>query len=306
MVDRRAHLIFNPAAGRGDSEAELTRIREKLEASGIRVSLHPTEPDVPIARTVRAALQSMEGGAGEERGGGEFFIAAGGDGTVSGVAGSLLDTGIPLGVIPQGTANSFARALEIPANVDGALEIIAGGRTRRVDAGRGSRGPMVLMAEIGLGASMVADARRADKDRFGPLAYLWTGAQHMGEQESFRARLDAEELETELELNALTVANVAPTTSLFAQGCGEVIPDDGSFEVTLSSGDEVGLGEVASLLASAIRKSASSADNILCFRSANLQVSTDPPQTVVIDGEKRGTTPVDFTCAPRVLDVLVP
>lgn len=62
-------------------------------------------------------------------------VAAGGDGTIGTTAGRLLGTGIPLGILPMGTSNDVARALEIPFDLSAAADAIAGGVPTRMDAG---------------------------------------------------------------------------------------------------------------------------------------------------------------------------
>lgn len=63
----------------------------------------------------------------------DVVVAAGGDGTVSSVAGALAGTGVPLGVLPLGTLNHFARDLEIPLDLTAAVGVVAGGTVRTVD-----------------------------------------------------------------------------------------------------------------------------------------------------------------------------
>jgi diacylglycerol kinase (ATP) len=99
-------------------------------------------------------------------------VVSGGDGTIAWVAERAGALGVPLAVIPGGTANDFARANGIPADVGAAVELAASGiRTRSLELGRLSTGrPFVNVASAGL--SSVA-GRRAQplKSRFGPLAY---------------------------------------------------------------------------------------------------------------------------------------
>src|SRR5690606_242827 len=65
----------------------------------------------------------------------DCVIVAGGDGSVNTALGALMETGLPLGVVPLGTASDFARTLGIPPDVGGACDVIAGGLAHRVDVG---------------------------------------------------------------------------------------------------------------------------------------------------------------------------
>ena len=119
-------VIINARSGAHDKEAAASRIREYLSSRGIvaRVQLIRTPADIPAAAE-RAA-----------RGDAEVVVAGGGDGTIAAVATGVIDTSKPLGVLPLGTFNYFARRIGVPLELDDALEVIAGGGvTRAVSVG---------------------------------------------------------------------------------------------------------------------------------------------------------------------------
>jgi diacylglycerol kinase family enzyme len=224
------------------------------------------------------------------------------------VAGAVIGTGIPLGVIPRGTANAFATALGLPSDIPGACATILAGHTHVVDAARCNDTPMILLAGLGFEAGMVDRATRELKNMLGPLAYVLAGAQQLVSQEPFRARLDIDGRITELQAAAITVANVAPRASVLAQGFGEVIPDDGLLEITIATPMSrlQALNALASLMASAVVRSPTNREDLLCLRANRITITTDPPQKLVIDGELIDADPVSFTCLPRALTVLAP
>jgi len=237
-----------------------------------------------------------------------MIVACGGDGTVSAVAGAVAGTGIPLGVIPRGTANAFAAALGIPTDPVAACDTILAGHTQVVDAARCNELPMTLLAGVGFEAGMVDRATRELKTFLGPLAYVLAGAQQLAAQQPFWARIEIDGAVTELQAAAITVANVAPATSVLAQGFGQVIPDDGLLEITIASPATrlQGLNALASLLASAVVQSPATHPDLVCLRARRITISTDPPQKLVIDGEMLEADPVSFTCLPGALTVFTP
>ena len=87
-------------------------------------------------------------------------IAAGGDGTVSAVASRLVGTGIPMGVLPLGTLNHFARDLGIPAELDAAIGVIAKGHAAAVDAGEVNGRIFINNSSLGLYPDIVLDRER--------------------------------------------------------------------------------------------------------------------------------------------------
>ncbi|AFY39213.1 putative lipid kinase [[Leptolyngbya] sp. PCC 7376] len=302
---REAYLIFNPVAGQGNPDQDLAQIRNILEP---QVNLHVifTKPDIdPVdqAKEAVAAIQKLQ--ANNDQG---CIIASGGDGTVSAIAGVTIETDIPLGVIPRGTANAFAVALGLPTNLKRACETIAAGNTRKVDAAYCNDIPMVLLAGVGFEAGMVNNANRELKNRLGSLAYILSGAQQFFTQEDFNATIELDGEVLDIKTGAVTVANAAPSTSVMAQGFGSVIPDDGLLEVTIPASNNLlqGLNSSLTLLASALVKTKVEDEALICIRTDRVKVTTDPPQQLVVDGEILEANPIEFTCVPKGLTVFTP
>ncbi|MEL6472237.1 MAG: methylglyoxal synthase [Cyanobacteria bacterium J06623_4] len=301
---RVAHLIFNPVSGQGNPNQDLKLIKQILEPQ-IQVNVICTTADTSPGQQAREAIAA----------GADLVIASGGDGTVSAVAEAVMQTDIPLGVIPRGTANAFSVALDIPTNLRAACETILAGTTKQVDVATCNGAPMVLLGGIGFEAETVERANREMKNRFGVLAYLLAGMQQIADQASFETEIEISEQISKFDCVAITVANAAPPTSIMAQGSGEVITDDGLLDVTigLSPGEAQGIaarlqgvGAIADLLTAALAKRPTQNEDILSLRVPSIKVTTVPPQKVVVDGEIIGTTPVEFQCIRQGLTVLAP
>jgi diacylglycerol kinase family enzyme len=147
------------------------------------------------------ARQAVADGAG-------LVFAAGGDGTVRACAQALAGTGIPLAIVPLGTANLTARALSLPGRIGPAIETGFRGRERRIDLasaelgeadqggsgtdGRGASGVLfAAMAGIGLDAAVVEAAHKEGKRRLGWVAYAVSGVTHLSlPAREFTVRLD--------------------------------------------------------------------------------------------------------------------
>lgn len=296
---RVAHLIFNPVAGQRDAEQDLLLIRELLEPH-FNLRIHQTTPEVNPKQLAQSAISNRA----------DLVIAAGGDGTVSAVAGALIGTGIPLGIIPRGTANAFAVALGIPRllAVRNACQVILAERAQMVDAAYCNNFPMILLAGIGYEAKVVENANRQLKDQWGTLAYLMAGWKTLDEQELFEIEIAADGTVYQFEAGAIAIANAAPPTSILAQGAGQVLLNDGLLDVTLVTAENKlqAVTTMLRLLGAAIAKSEVGQQNVIHGRTRRLKVTTNPPQKVVVDGELIGTTPVEVECIPSGLTVLVP
>lgn len=95
---------------------------------------------------------------------------------------------------------------------------------------------------------------------------------------------------------------------MLAQGPEAIIPDDGLLGVTFISPNTV-LDAIASafeLWKSAIEKKATDYPHIAYWETKKIKLVTDPPQTVVVDGDVFGITPITVECLPQVLNVIVP
>jgi diacylglycerol kinase family enzyme len=120
----RITVLLNAASGTGAAPAARAEIERLLAEAGhqARVELAAGE------RLPELARKAVEGGA-------DAVLAGGGDGTISGVAGALAGTEVPLGVLPLGTLNHFARDLGIPLGLADAIGVILAGVVTPIDVG---------------------------------------------------------------------------------------------------------------------------------------------------------------------------
>ena len=297
---RIAHLIFNPVSGQGNSEEELQFIQETL-GKQMQVQVHLTTPEVSAEMLARDAIAAQP----------DLIIASGGDGTVSAVAGELIGTDIPLGIIPRGTANAFAVAIGLPLGltpIRNTCEVILAGHTRKVDLALCNDKPLILLAGIGYEAETIERTDREAKRQWGPLAYVMSGWQQLSEQELFETEIEVEGSVKSFQAGAITIANAAPPTSVLAQGVGQVIFDDGLLDVTITTaeGRMQAVTAMAKMFGAALVKMDANQANTAHFGAKEIKVTTHPPQKVVLDGEVIGTTPIEVKCLPQGLTVFAP
>ena len=266
-----------------------------------------TQPNLDPAQQARELIQEIK--AFEKQGEGEsLIIASGGDGTVGAVASALAGSDIPLGIIPRGTANAFSVALGIPTGVKAACTNLLLGNTRLVDVAMCNDQPMILLSGLGFEAGMVNKASRELKNILGPMAYIFSGARQLVDQQPFKATLRIDGEEYRLEASAITVANAAPATSVMAQGFGQVIPDDGLLEVIVASPKDriSGFSVLSSLAWSAIVSNTTHHDNIACFRTRQIEVELEESQKLVVDGEILDADKMTVSVKPGALQVVAP
>ena len=295
-----AHLIFNPVSGGGNGQQDLEFIKQTLEPH-LHLEVHLTSPDInPRELAEQAIAQDAD-----------LIIASGGDGTVSAVAGAVMGTEIPLGVIPRGTANAFSMALGITQQINQlrrACDIILTGKIRTIDAAVCNDLPLILLAGIGYEAETIEKADREAKNRWGSLAYIMAGWQQLDEQQLFEAEIEiGGEIRT-FQAGAITIANAAPPTSVLAQGIGEVLADDGLLDITIATVDNKvqAVTTILSMLGAALIKTNAELENIVHLRAPKVRICARPEQKVVLDGEIIGNTPLEIECQPQSLRVFAP
>ena len=137
---------------------------------------HGWDCDVLVTEKAEAGVAAANGAALD---GVDIVVAVGGDGTVRGCAEGLAGTGVPLGIVPHGTANLLARSLGVPVHPRAALSAALDPRAvdRTIDLALADDVPFTAMAGMGLDAAVVAGTRL--KHQFGWLAYAMSGAVHL-------------------------------------------------------------------------------------------------------------------------------
>ncbi|MBA3463221.1 MAG: YegS/Rv2252/BmrU family lipid kinase [Deltaproteobacteria bacterium] len=296
-------VIWNGQASTAADLSAETVQRDLAEATGGSVTIEQITEDHDIGACVKAAITA----------GAKTIVAAGGDGTVSAVAALISDSDqVQLGVLPLGTSNSFAAALGIPAEIGGAIEVIARADCRPIDLAyvttTEGRKAMVLHCMIGFHADAIANTATDSKRRWGVLAYAGSAMRELANLESFAVEIDTGEHIVKCSANAVAAANLAPIKTVLAHGPSHVLGDDGLIDVTIVAADSM-LEAIATgvhLYRQARSGEPATRANVGSFSARTLVITTDPPQQVLVDGEAFGTTPVTIENIPHALRVLAP
>jgi len=182
----RATLIYNPAARgvRRGLARELTRIEKALKAYGIQADMVPTQRSSHACLLAREAVSS----------GADLIIAWGGDGTINEVVNGMARSPVPLLVLPAGTGNVLAKEIRLPGNPLKSLALARTGSLRRVALGKVDQRYFLLMAGIGVDASVVAAVNPRLKRTLGKGAFWLAGLQRFlqGQFPEFELRINGE------------------------------------------------------------------------------------------------------------------
>ena len=180
---RRVAVVFNPATSPDDAPERKRDLQAALDAAGVEVVwLETTKQEAGQGLTRQAVEQGVD-----------LVLAAGGDGTVMACVTGLAASGVPLAVLPGGTGNLLALNLDLPSDLDGALDVALHGDRRELDVGAldGGADRFVIMSGLGFDAAMLRDANPTLKTRIGALAYVLSGLRQLRRRPGrFRIRLD--------------------------------------------------------------------------------------------------------------------
>jgi YegS/Rv2252/BmrU family lipid kinase len=230
-------------------------------------------------------------------------LAVGGDGTVNEVVNGLLGTDVPLGILPVGTANDFARQTGIPDNARAALELVVDRPAVQVDLGSLNGRAFLNVSSAGLGAETTAETGAVAKGMLGPLAYAITGVRKLaGEMEPRRARFRGPAFDREVEFLHFAVGNARAT------GAGTVITplarlDDGLLDLCVV--EPMALGAFAGLLLELRRGEHLERDGVLYAQLPWVEVESETPLTVNLDGEPQSLSRLEYRVLPQALRVHV-
>ncbi|HET8986903.1 MAG TPA: diacylglycerol kinase family protein [Humibacillus sp.] len=314
---RRAAVIINPT-----KFTDLRPVRERITATcrangwGEPVFLETTADDPGPGQAASAVREGVD-----------VVCTLGGDGTVRNVAGVLVGTEMPLGILPAGTGNLLARNLDLPVALESALTVALTGRNRRIDVGELRIGPLeaapdgeaqevdeasglgpqthhfLVMSGVGMDAAIMAGTNENLKNKVGWPAYLLSGAKHLISPE-FRitVRVD-DEPEFRRRSRMVVIGNCGRLLGGLVLMPNAVV-DDGRLDAVIASPRGlVGWVPVATRVATRQRKGHPTLDHKVC---TEIRVVVDRPVPVQVDGDVLGeATEVTAVVRPGALTVRV-
>ncbi|MCR5590671.1 MAG: diacylglycerol kinase family lipid kinase [Lachnospiraceae bacterium] len=270
-------FIYNPKAGKASIGNHVGDIVDIFTKSGYRVTVYPTQcqGDGEVAATQYASEYDR-------------IVCAGGDGTLDEIVTGIMSAGVkvPIGYLPTGSTNDFARSLGIPRMIRKAALTASSDRTFRCDIGRFNSRYFVYVAAFGLFTDVTYETDQGMKNIFGYTAYLAEAVKRLPNARSIplKIRYDDEEI-----IGSFIVGLIMNSDSV---GGIKAIPgpdvklDDGFFEVMLVKEWE-NLFEFNSI-APAILDRRKKSDNVICFKCSRITIESDEPIPWNLDGEFGG------------------
>ena len=288
-LPRKAILIVNAKSRRG-AEA-FGEACAKLKAAGVELlDTHAIKDPRKMGPAIRRAIKAAP-----------MVIVGGGDGSLSESIDDFVGTDTVFALLPLGTANSFARTMGIPLDLDGAIAVIAGGERRAIDLGKINDDYFLNNAAMGLAPVVAETVPHGLKRKLGRLGYLvWAG----WSAASFRAfRL---KVECESKVHRLWATEVRIANGRFHGGL-ELIEkaDVESGEIIVQAVRGRSLFRLAYNYGARLL-GRPSGQEVREFHGRELVISTRPPMRVSIDGELGPETPFTASVAQAAVTIAAP
>jgi YegS/Rv2252/BmrU family lipid kinase len=290
----RLLLIMNPSSGQNSPDLRL--LNRMAHEAGWDWEMQVTNQ---FGDGTRLAREAVERGI-------KMVIAYGGDGTVMDATGGLLNCDVPLGIIPGGTGNAFAKELLVPLNFEEACQVIFSNPpvVRRVDIGAVGERLFLLRLGVGLESDITVMADRSQKDRLGQMAYATATIKAWNQAKTSRYTLNLDGETVKIRGLACTVANAATLGIPGVSISHEIRVDDGMLDVFVIR--RADLKELASLAASIVGKENLVSSSLPHWKCKEVTITSTPAQGVEADGEEWGETPVSIRVLPGALKVIAP
>lgn len=289
-MSRQLLYIMNPISGAdADRRAVAGLLSERLE--GIAITSYETtgRDDAGIIRQL-SAERSWDG-----------VLVGGGDGTLNMVAGLLHPSGLPIGIIPLGSANGMAACLEIEA-VEDTLEAVLAGRTRPIDA-LDINGRLCLhLSDFGFNAGMIK--KYDEGNQRGMLAYFKSTLQEVLDSRPYRFLINFEGHYQQVEAKMVVIANGHKygTQAVISPGS---LMDDGMLEIVALNPE--GLDQMLSLSVAFFRGTLDELPFVRIWSVKQALIKNLDQAAFQIDGEViDDVDQVRVVCQPGKLNFFVP
>ncbi len=303
---RRVCVVANPAAGQGNFDVK--ELNARFTSAEVEWEVFFTKKVGDGELLARRAIAE----------GFDVVAAYGGDGTVAEVGGAMVGSGVPLAILPGGTANVMSVELGIPLSFGEAVGVLCYEELslRAVDVGKVDDRHFMLRLSVGLEARMVEGADRSLKDRLGTLAYALSALKAITTPEvhSFEFEVDGQ---TRCEEGiACVIANSANLGRAGWQLSPDVSVSDGLLDVFVVN--NTSMPTVMSLLTGILGQETRTVEAeregepvdearpVRHWQAKDVVVSSTPASSVQCDGEMIGNTPKHVSILPAALQIVVP
>jgi YegS/Rv2252/BmrU family lipid kinase len=286
----RTLVLVNKNARRGSQSID--DVLARFAAGGLQPSVDSFETPAEVSDDIIRRADSFD-----------RVVVCGGDGTVASAARGVMTTGLPLGILPMGTANDLARTLDLPTDLVAAADVICNGHTRRIDVGSVNGHPFFNVASIGLSVELARNLCRETKRRWGRLGYAVAAIKALWAARPFSTWITNQGRTIRVRTMQIAVGNGR------YYGGGNVVAthaaiDDGQLD--LYSLETESVLKLAMMMPSFRAGGHGAWQEVRTARCVQFDIATRQPRPVNTDGELVTFTPARFIVHPKAVTVFVP
>jgi YegS/Rv2252/BmrU family lipid kinase len=251
-------------------------------------------------QTIDEAIEALRARGGDH----DIVIVGGGDGSLNALLPLLIWMGKPVGIIPLGTANDFARSLDIPEDPVEATRVIAGGNLRAVDIASANGRPFLNVVNIGVGEKVARLHRGWTKRILGVAGYplRWLAVWRKSRLLTVSATLDGQAPE-DFRASQVSVANSSSFGRHFQIDSENSVH---SGRLSVARLDPRNLIAWLKLLPRLLKGNVADSPDAAVSRAKTVRIETRPPAIYSGDGEIMGRTPVEISVKASALLVFAP
>lgn len=286
-MTKRALLLINRHARKGrKSLAQVVEVLHELDFELITIPVKSAEQ---MPQLIRQHKESVD-----------LVIVGGGDGTLNAVVDSLVETKLPLGILPLGTANDLARTLGIPLYIPEACRAIASGNVKYIDLGWVNGKHFFNVASLGLSVKITQKLSKGAKRRWGIFAYGYTALQVIGQTRPFRAEIRVNE-----EIIKVKTLQIAIGNGRYYGGGMAIAPDAAIDDrrLDLYSLEIKRWWQIFPLLWTLPRGNQGLLPWVRSLSGEAIDIYTRKSHDINTDGELTVATPATFRVLPKALGV---
>jgi diacylglycerol kinase (ATP) len=281
-------VVHGARAGRDDLRHLVDWVRAKGHAVEVRVTFERGDAEALARDAARRGV--------------DVVAAVGGDGTLNEVVNGLDGFDVPLGVLPLGTANDFARQSGIPADADHAMDVILQRKPVRIDTASLNGRRFLNVSTGGVGAEATAETPSQIKAVIGELAYAISGIRKLAELEPVHGTFVSGGYRLECDFLMFAVGSAR------AAGGGRLVTPhasttDGLLDLMVI--EHMARRDFARTMLRLRRGEHVGEEGVHYVRLADLRIDGTKPISVNVDGELSGATRLDYHARPKDLWVHV-
>jgi len=295
-LQKKLLFIYNPRSGKAQIKSNLLDIIDTFVKSGYEVTAYPTQN---AGDAITAVVDRSDGY--------DLIVCSGGDGTLDEVVFGVMESvdKLPLGYIPAGSTNDFARSLGIPSNMKKAAVAVTQGNRFCCDIGSLNDNFFVYVAAFGIFTEVTYTTPQSFKNTLGHSAYILEAIKSLPSIHSYHMHVSWEEGEIEDDFIYGMVTNSVSVGGFKGITGHSVSLDDGYYEVTLIK-EPANPIELNDIVRAMIDRKLDS-DNIIVFKSSHVIFDSTEPVPWTRDGENGGIhTTADILIHPQAIEILVP